>query len=287
MRQPAERLSASASFRALRRLWVVVLVLAVAYGGSRLGGRGRRTHEMARVMKAAVTILLLVMWFLLLTEAEAARRTQMRAALRRHAAKSAVGHEPALAEALRLTEDPLQRTSVRAVLKSARRKSTKTARSRLLWRIRMARLSAGKNDAAPDAASGGTPAKMSTRIGSHSVMGMGAPKGSRVDQQLKLKCMVSMWEHRKWSADLLTDVKYTGRGVREDEVNGKVGTIVHRDKVAVALNSEWAERWGSGGLSVTVGTAVGSWRSDSPENKGGVGAIIWWRSTLHRTDQTR
>ena len=76
---------------------------------------------------------------------------------------------------------------------------------------------------------------------------MGAPTGSRVDQQLKLKCMVSMWEHRKWSAVLLADVKYIGRGVREVEVNGRVWTFVHHDEVAVALNSDWAERWRAGG----------------------------------------
>ena len=97
----------------------------------------------------------------------------------------------------------------------------------------MARLGAGELDAAAATTAGATVSNASAKIGSQNVMGMGAPKGKRVDQRLKLNCMVSMWEHRKWSAVLLADVRYTDQGFREVEVEGKAWTVVHNGKVAI------------------------------------------------------
>ena len=78
------------------------------------------------------------------------------------------------------------------------------------------------------------------RVGVWNVRKLGSWKGKGlVDEAVKLRSLVDFWGKRKWKAVMLSEVGWLGRGVRTIARGGKVWTIVHSGRVAVALDPEW------------------------------------------------
>ena len=96
--------------------------------------------------------LLLVTWGGVLTGAEATARTRLRAALLRHVAPRAKGHEPQMAEAMEALENAAEHRGVRSSFARARKRATKKARASWAWRMNTARAQAQELEdaAAPD-----------------------------------------------------------------------------------------------------------------------------------------
>jgi exonuclease III len=90
------------------------------------------------------------------------------------------------------------------------------------------------------------------KIGTHNTRGWGS-RWSTLDQGLKTRCLLRLWEWRKWDIVLLSEVSLGAQGILEIERTLGNWYVIHRDRVAIALNEEMKARWDKGGNKVMVG----------------------------------
>ena len=76
--------------------------------------------------------------------------------------------------------------------------------------------------------------------------------GGAVDPAIKLAQLAEVWELREWQAVLLQDVNLGASGRKKLRTNTGEWNIIHRGKVAIAINSELTQVWEPGGCQVHV-----------------------------------
>ena len=133
--------------------------------------------------------------------------------------------------------------------------SKKRARHKAMARIAGCRAAKEKN---------GTP----FRVGAHNVQKLGATH-SIWCQAAKQRRLFGLWGMRGWNIALISDVAYGGQGVREYKHGRRTWTIVHKGKVAIAMDESTARWWRRGGskwqgsddgLSLKVELPCAGWR---------------------------
>ena len=80
-------------------------------------------------------------------------------------------------------------------------------------------------------------------MGTWNTRQFGATSGY-IDQDLKLKVLIDLWDTRKWEIVALTDTKLGPSTTLATHNNNKpTWTVLSRGRVALALNERWAQAW--------------------------------------------
>ena len=89
------------------------------------------------------------------------------------------------------------------------------------------------------------------RGGTWNTRGLGAKFG-RIDPFLRAQCFFTLFRKRKWDFALLSDLRYSGNGVREYGTKEEKWTLVVQGKVGIAMSARLTRLWREGGAKTEV-----------------------------------